>query len=661
MHWIDWAIVVVLLVFITAVALNTRQFTRSVADYLAANRCAGRYLLCIASEISALGMIAWIGAFEMYYKAGFVATWWGVLATPIWLCIGLTGWVVYRLRETRALTMPQFIEMRYGRRFRVFFGVIGWTAGMATFGIFPAVGARFFIYFCGLPEQLSVLGVAVSSYVAIMFVLLAISLFFALIGGQISVMVTDFIQGMFCNIVFLIVLVVVLTLVPWDRIISTMQTEPPDASLLNPYRTSMIEDFNIWYFVIANIVAMYMFKTWQGAQGYGAAARNPHEAKMAGILGMWRGLIQDLLRMMMPIGAYVVMKNAAYGDMALQVNTTLGTIGNAQLQKQMVVPLALSQMLPVAVKGLFCATMLASFIASANTCLHSFGGLMVQDVILPFRGKPMNSREHLRLLRGATVVVAVIIFLFSYLYRQVDYVYMFTAAAGAIFSGAGAAIVGGLYWKKGTVAGAWCGMIVGGLAALFGLTLQQTWPQLCGLLLEWFPTSAILRQHAGQFPLSGIWISFVAVLCAVGSYIAGSLLSKALTGAADYNLDQMLHRGPYAIAGEHLDDDDQPARGWRTLIPTDEFTRGDKIIYWSSFSWMMIWFVVFILITLLSFSGALGNGFWPKFWFFKLVLIFSLGTGVTVWFLIGGIRDMRDMYRVLRTAARDKTDDGSVA
>jgi|GEM_PF-5466656 len=43
--WIDWSITLGLLAFIFLAAYNTRKETRSVADFLAANRCAGKYIL----------------------------------------------------------------------------------------------------------------------------------------------------------------------------------------------------------------------------------------------------------------------------------------------------------------------------------------------------------------------------------------------------------------------------------------------------------------------------------------------------------------------------------------------------------------------------------------------------------------------------------------
>ena len=55
LHWIDWLIVISLLGFICVSAYTTRQYMRSVADFLSANRCAGKYLLGVADGIAGLG------------------------------------------------------------------------------------------------------------------------------------------------------------------------------------------------------------------------------------------------------------------------------------------------------------------------------------------------------------------------------------------------------------------------------------------------------------------------------------------------------------------------------------------------------------------------------------------------------------------------------
>lgn len=55
MHFIDWAIVGVLLATIIGAAVYTKKYTESVSDFLAANRCVRRYLLCISGGMARLG------------------------------------------------------------------------------------------------------------------------------------------------------------------------------------------------------------------------------------------------------------------------------------------------------------------------------------------------------------------------------------------------------------------------------------------------------------------------------------------------------------------------------------------------------------------------------------------------------------------------------
>ena len=159
---IDWGIVVLAIAGMIAGVQFSKSYMQSVADFLSAGRTAGRYLISVASGVAGLGAITVIANFEMNYLAGFAMTWWGFTTNIVVLIIAVSGFVVYRFRQTRALTMAQFFEMRYSRRFRVFTGIIAYLSGLINFGIFPAVGARFFIYYCGLPPTVSLAGLELS-------------------------------------------------------------------------------------------------------------------------------------------------------------------------------------------------------------------------------------------------------------------------------------------------------------------------------------------------------------------------------------------------------------------------------------------------------------------------------------------------------------------
>src|SRR6188472_1754318 len=107
MQPIDWLLVVLPLALVIAFAIYTRRFVRSVADFLAAGRCAGRYLLANARGESDSGLANMMSKFEMVLVAGFVLNFWEKVQVPVLLLVGISGFVVYRYRETRALTLAQ--------------------------------------------------------------------------------------------------------------------------------------------------------------------------------------------------------------------------------------------------------------------------------------------------------------------------------------------------------------------------------------------------------------------------------------------------------------------------------------------------------------------------------------------------------------------------
>jgi SSS family solute:Na+ symporter len=688
MHWIDWCIVLGLLVGITVAGVATRKCIQSVADFLAANRCAGRYLLCISQGTAGLGSISIIAFFEMYYKAGFTADWWMLMMTPLALIIALSGWVIYRYRETRVMTMAQFFEVRYSKGVRVYAGILGWLAGIINFGIFPAVGARFMIYFCGFPHYpVHILGRDIDLvYAGVMVVMLSIALFFVFIGGQIAIMVTDFIQGVFTNIVFIIILGAIFWMFDWSTIIDTLRQAPADASLIQPYHTSKVEGFNIFYFLIGAFTYVYGWKAWQGSQGYNASARTAHEAKMAGILGEWRGLVFSVVAMFLPIGAYVIMHQGGYEQVVAEAMGVLDGIPNPQIREQMTVPVVLSKALPVGMIGLLCATMLAANTATHDTYLHSWGSIFVQDVILPFRKRPFTPKQHMRLLKFSIFFVAVFIFFFSLLYEQNDLIFMFFAITGAIYiGGAGSLIIGGLYWKHGSTGGAWAALTIGWVIAVGGMIMRLIWkdtfypwmvsdaPWLLDMLkmvLEGISThvwSINWKVGPDEFPLDGQWVNFFAMSLSIVGYITCSLVSWLFSKRPAFNMERMLHRGKYAIKSDHDREDVKPVSGLRAVLPTGEFSLGDKCIYYGKLAWTFAWFILFIIGTV-QFIGArnglwghLSEDHWVMYWEWRLCLMLLLGVGTIIWFLIGGIIDTSRLFKTLGSLKRDLGDVGIVA
>ena len=148
---LDWTIAIVSIAALVFVVNLSKKLVRSVADYLSAGRAAGRYMLTVSQGMAFVGAITIVGQWEMNYVAGFALRWWEFIMAVVLLFITVSGWVLYRFRQTRAMTIAQFLEMRYGRNFRIFAGILAFVSGLLNFGVFPAVVTRFMIYFCGFP------------------------------------------------------------------------------------------------------------------------------------------------------------------------------------------------------------------------------------------------------------------------------------------------------------------------------------------------------------------------------------------------------------------------------------------------------------------------------------------------------------------------------
>ena len=169
MHSIDWILVAVPIALVLGFAVYTNRYVKSVADFLSGGRCAGRYLLANARGESDAGLANTISKFEIILVSGFVLSFWDKLFYPVILLFGISGFVIYRFRETRAMTLGQFLEMRYTRPFRLYMGILAFISGVLNYGVFPGISARFFIYFLDLPQAVRLGPLEVSTFALIMF------------------------------------------------------------------------------------------------------------------------------------------------------------------------------------------------------------------------------------------------------------------------------------------------------------------------------------------------------------------------------------------------------------------------------------------------------------------------------------------------------------
>ena len=259
---------------------------------------------------------------------------------------------------------------------------------------------------------------------------------------------------------------------------------------------------------------------------------------------------------------------------------------------------------------------------------------------------------------------------------------MFLALTGSVWmGGAGAVILGGLYWKRGTTYGAWCALITGSSLAVISFIGTNYWtswiyPFLDNhpVLLSWltrivegasdpFRPFIDWRVTGERFPINGQEVLFITMISSILIYIVVSIL----TCRKPFNMERMLHRGAYCK--EDSVEIIKPPRSFKAFIKTmlgidSQFTKGDKIISWSVFIYSFGWGFCGWLVVL--FWSLLKEGGWPKHWWTNwffiewMIVFFVIGVISTVWFSIGGIVDLRRMFKRLAAREANVLDDGRV-
>ena len=719
-------------------AFHTRKYIRGVSDYLAGGRVCGRYLLSVGMLEEVLSVMALIAMIEVNYRTGFSKGFWGGFAIPLSLILSLSGYVTYRLRETKALSMGQFLEMRYSRSFRLFCAFLRTSVEMLANAILPAISARFFIYLLGIPHYIDVFGIKIQSLALVIAVVLILALIILLAGGALALMITDTLQGLMTYpIIFIFTMYIILSFSWWDEIMPVMADRVPGESFLNPYDIQSLRDFNLFAVFVSLFASVLNRGNWFGG-GNSGAARSAHEQKMAGVLGAWRNGFNPLFCLLMAGMILTVMNHVNYAPKAKAIRTemcsriageivpdqktkqdlvkkiaaipeqrhiigkdkplsekqnpdtiylktvheTLGKTpeGNAKFQEfrtlynQLRLPVALRHIFPGALTGIFILLMLMLMVSTDDSRIFSSAMTIVQDIIVPLQKSPMTPRTHILVVQILNVLVCVFFFFGSLYMTQLDYINLYFTVVASIWSGgAGAVVIGGLYSRFGTTAGAYASILTGAVISGGGMLVQRNWPDhvypfldrlglIPGLsrVLETlsgpFEPWILWRMSAVKFPINSTEIMFLAMILSITMYC----LVSWLTCRRPFNLERMLHRGKYADKGEvkHFEKWTFRSAFKKIIGITPDYTFGDKCIAYGTFIWSFgISFGVFYVGTIIW------NSFyrWPINWWgwrlFILSVVVSCIIAIisTVWFMIGGIIDMRQMFRDL--AARKEIND----
>ncbi len=451
---IDWLIVGAYLLGSVAIGFYANRFVTNMTDYVVAGR-ALKTCLGIATMIgSELGLVTVMYAAQKGFTGGFAAFHIGLVAGVVTLLVGMTGFIVVPLREMGVMTIPEFYEKRFGRGVRVLGGLILALAGILNMGLFLKAGTVFVSGLTGLSSDLELK--------IVMSVLLALVLLYTILGGMISVVVTDYIQFVVLAFGMLAACLMAVQHLGWGTIVETIKSLKGAAGFDPFHGEGFGTGYVVWMMFTAGLVSCAV---WQTAVIRACSAESTKVVKR---LYAWSS-IGFLIRFMVPnflgICAFVFMaKHPTLRAMFLPEE------GSASPELTLAaMPVFLSQILPVGFIGVIAAAMLAAFMSTHDSYLLCWSSVLTQDVIAPCMRQPLSTQARIRLTRVLIAVIGVFLLVWSLWYPLRQDLWDYMAVTGAVyFTGAFALLLFGLYWKRASKAGAYLSLLAGS-TALFGL------------------------------------------------------------------------------------------------------------------------------------------------------------------------------------------------
>ena len=735
MSWIDWAIVIIPMASVLFLGCYSSRYIRGVADFLAAGRVCGRYVICVADVANALAVVTLVAQVEAYYKTGIGITFWNLLLGPLGMLLALTGFCAYRYRATRALSLGQFLEMRYSKGLRIFAATLRTFSETICNMIVPAISARFFIYLLDLPHKFELFGIQVSTFGLIIVCVLTLALFIIWRGGTVALIITDALQSLFSYPILAIFAVFILCNFSWfGQIAPVLGDHIPGESFLNPYDVAALRDFNLFALIVTLLNSILNRASWIGA-GSSTAGRTPHEQKMAGVLGSFRNGFAVIFYFLISVIIIVILNHADFADKGKTIrdnitvkvadeivadkevrkkiidrtsqlppqkhqigkdapfshDKNLDTVylasvhdelghdskGNAKFQEfrtlyhQLMLPVSMKHTLPVGLLGMFVLLMLMLMLSTDDSRIFSGTITTVQDIILPLYGKPVSPKAHILLLRLTAVGIGICFFCGSFFMAQLDYINLFCIITTSIWlGGAGPVMLGGLYSRFGTTAGAYASLFSGIVISGGGVLVQRNWagtvyPFLdrlgwaapLGSFLETvsapFAPYVVWTMDPVKFPINSNEIFFISMVTGIVLYCAVSFL----TLKKPFDLDKMLHRD------EEKAPEKKPNIFVRILGIDENYTKGDKVIAWAVFIYSFVYYFVlaFLGVIIWNIFSPWSLKDWGVFFMIVSLVIPSIVAVIsTFWFSIGGVIDMKRMFRDLAARTEDVTDDGRV-
>lgn len=453
---LDWVIVVVYLAGTVAIGLFANRYIKDMADYIVAGRSLKSFISVATMLGSEIGLVTVMYTAQKGFTGGFAAFHIGLVAGVGCLLVGLTGLIVVPLRKTGVMTIPEFYGRRFGTGVRIFGGLLLSLAGILNMGVFLKAGGVFLTSLTGMTDPNAVNIVMAS--------LITLVLLYTILGGMVSVVITDYVQFVVLSFGLIAVCLYSLNHLGWDNIVVAVKNVHGEAGFDPLDESGFGLSYVLWMAFTFGLVACAV---WPTAIMRVCSAKDTQVVRR---LYCWSS-IGFMTRFIIPqfLGICALAYLWQHSGPGSSYFTAEGSLTNNPDDTLRAMPLFLSQILPAGLIGLVAAGMLAAFMSTHDSYLLCWASVLVEDVVNPVMGGRLTTRSRLNLARLFIFLTGIFLLVWSIWYPMGQDMLDYLAVSGAVyFIGAFTVMLLGLYWKRSSRIGAY-GALAAGAGSLFGL------------------------------------------------------------------------------------------------------------------------------------------------------------------------------------------------
>ncbi len=451
---IDWIIVGCYLFASLAIGIVGRRYVGNVSHFLVAGRELGLFVGIATLAATEIGTITFMYYAELGYKTGFAAFAAAAISGLVMILVGRTGLIISRFRQLKLMTVPEYFEVKYSRGLRVVTGILVALGGILNMGVFLKVEGQFLTIVTGIEARY---------LVAVMTGILLLELVYTVLGGMVSVVITDFIQYVLLSVATILVTLYAVYNAGWNQMVDKI-TLTLGVAGFDPFVNPR---FGVTFLVWQVLLWFALHTCWQTTAMRMFSTKSPEMSKR---VMTWTGFIflgRGMMPMLWGIAALTLYGTGTPGPDGLPVPVINGHV----LQPLEAMPAMLAHILGPGVRGVVVAGMLAATMSVNSSYLLGWSSIISQDIILPVRrslGKgAMSSRGQILVNRIANLFVSLFVMFWGLYYQLPGAVYLYLNITATIFlAGAFVCVIGGLYWKRTTTMGGYAAMLMGAAGAI---------------------------------------------------------------------------------------------------------------------------------------------------------------------------------------------------